>query len=73
MDKTGEYYATLNKPGGKRQIPYDLIYNRNLVNKTNEQNRTRGIETRNTLTGTRGKRRGESERKNRKGLIKEQA
>ena len=49
MDRTGEYYA-----GSKRQIPYDLTYDMNLMNKTNKQNRTRGIETRDKLTGTRG-------------------
>ena len=26
MDRTGEHYAKWNKPGGERQIPYDLIY-----------------------------------------------
>ena len=37
MDGTGERYAKWNKPGGERQIPYDLTYKRNLMNKTNEQ------------------------------------
>ena len=37
MDGTGEYYAKWNKPGGERQIPDDLTYKRNLMNKTNEQ------------------------------------
>ena len=51
MDGTGEHYAKLNKPGSERQIPYDLTYKRNLMNrKTNEQNRTRGMKTRNTPT-----------------------
>ena len=26
MDGTREYYAKWNKPGGERQIPYDLTY-----------------------------------------------
>ena len=26
MDRTGEHYAKWNKPGGERQIPYDLTY-----------------------------------------------
>ena len=26
-----------NKPGGERQIPYDLTFNRNLINETNKQ------------------------------------
>ena len=37
MDGTGEHYAKWSKPGGKRQIPYDLTYNWNLINKTNKQ------------------------------------
>ena len=37
MDGTGEHYAKLNKPGGERQIPHDLTFNRNLINKTNKQ------------------------------------
>ena len=32
MDGTGEHYAKRNKPDGKRQIPYDLTYNWNLIN-----------------------------------------
>ena len=30
---TGEHYAKWNKPVSKRQIPYDLTYKRNLMNK----------------------------------------
>ena len=37
MDGTGEHYAKWSKSGGKRQIPYDLTFNRNLINKTNKQ------------------------------------
>ena len=37
MDETGEHYAKRNKAGGKRQIPYDLTYKWNLINKTNKQ------------------------------------
>ena len=37
MDGTGEHYAKQNKPGGEREIPYDLTFNRNLINKTNKQ------------------------------------
>ena len=37
MGGTREYYAKWNKPGGKRQIPYDLTYKWNLINKTNKQ------------------------------------
>ena len=44
----------LSKPGGERQIPCDLTYKWNLINKTNKQNRTRDIEIKNKLTVTRG-------------------
>ena len=37
MDGTGEHYAKQNKPGGERQIPYDITYKWNLINKTNKQ------------------------------------
>ena len=37
MDGTGEHYAKRNKPGSERQIPYDLTYKWNLINKTNKQ------------------------------------
>ena len=37
MDGTGEHYAEWNKPGGKRQIPYDVTYKENLINETNKQ------------------------------------
>ena len=36
MDGTGEHYAKWNKPGGERQIRYDLTYKWNLMNKTNK-------------------------------------
>ena len=37
MDGTGEHYTKWNKPGGERQIPHDLTYKWNLINKTNKQ------------------------------------
>ena len=37
MDWSGEHYAKWNKPGGEREIPYDLTYMWNLINKTNKQ------------------------------------
>ena len=37
MDGTGEYYAKWSKPGDERQIPYDLTYKWNLINKTKKQ------------------------------------
>ena len=36
MGGTGEHYAKWNKPEGKKQIPYDLTYKRNWMNKTNK-------------------------------------
>ena len=37
MDGTGEYYTKWSKPGSERQIPYDLTYKCNLINKTDKQ------------------------------------
>ena len=37
MDRSGGRYAKWNKPSGERQIPYDLTYKWNLINKANEQ------------------------------------
>ena len=37
MDGSGEHYAKWNKPGGEGQIPYDLTYKWNLINKTNKE------------------------------------
>ena len=39
-------------------MPYDLIFNRNLINKTNKQNITKDTEIENRLTVTRGERGG---------------
>ena len=36
-DGTGEHYAKQNEPGSERQMPYDLTFNRNLINKMNKQ------------------------------------
>ena len=35
-DGIGEYYAKWKKPDNERQIPYDLTYKWNLINKTNK-------------------------------------
>ena len=42
--RTGEHYAKSNKPDGERQIPYDLTYKWNLINKTKQakQNQRHG-------------------------------
>ena len=37
IDGTVEYYAKWNKLGSERQIPYDLTYKWNLINKANKQ------------------------------------
>ena len=37
MDGTGERYAKLNKSGNERQIPYDLTFNWNIINKRKKQ------------------------------------
>ena len=37
MDGTGEHYAKWNKPSSERQIPYNLTFNRNLINKTSQE------------------------------------
>ena len=58
MDGTEEHYAKWNKPGSEGQIPYDLTYKLNLINKICEQNRTRDIEIINNLTNHRGGGRG---------------
>ena len=34
-DGTGEHYGKWNKPGSERQIPYNLTYMWNLINKPN--------------------------------------
>ena len=36
MDGIGEHYVKQNKPGSERQIPYDLTYKWNPINKTNK-------------------------------------
>ena len=37
MDGTGQHYAKRNKPGGEGQIPYDLTFNQNIINKRKKQ------------------------------------
>ena len=37
MDGSGEHNGKWNKPGGERQIPYDLTFKWNLINKTKKQ------------------------------------
>ena len=34
MDGSGDHYGKWNKPGGERQMPYDLTYKWNQMNKT---------------------------------------
>ena len=67
MDGTGEHYAKWNKPGSERQIPYDLTYKQNLIDKTNKQaqynqrlwnKEQTEVNQRSERRGVRGKRRG---------------
>ena len=37
IDGPGDHYAKWNKPDSERQIPYDITYKWNLINKTNKQ------------------------------------
>ena len=37
MDGIVDDYDKLNKPGGDRQIPHDVTYKWNLINKTNKK------------------------------------
>ena len=37
MVGTGEHYAKWNKPGGEGQIPYDLTFHWNIINRRNRQ------------------------------------
>ena len=37
MDGTGERYAKWNKPGGEGQMPYDLTFNWNIINRRKKQ------------------------------------
>ena len=37
MGGTGEHYAKWNKPGSETQIPYDLTFNWNIINKGKKQ------------------------------------
>ena len=39
MDGTGEPYAKSNKPVGEGQIPYDLNFNWNIINKRKKANK----------------------------------
>ena len=39
MDGPGEHYTKWNKPGGEGQIPYDLTFNWNLINKRKKANK----------------------------------
>ena len=57
MDGTGEHYAKRSKSGGEGQIPCDLTYKWNLINKTNKQakyNQRHCTEIKNKLTVTTG-------------------
>ena len=58
MDGTGEHYAKRNKPGSEGQIPHDLTYKWNLINKTNKQakqNQRHGNKAKLTVTREEGR------------------
>ena len=65
---TEERYAKWNEPDSKRQIPHDLTFKWNLINKTNKYNITRDIEIKSKLTVTRGEAGGDNEGKRKKGF-----
>ena len=71
MDGTGDYYGKRCKPGSERQIPHDLTYKCNLINKTREQNRTRNMEIKNKVTVTREEKGGDNGGKRGEGQVKE--
>ena len=61
MDGTGEHYAKGNKPGGEGQIPYDLTFNWNIINKRKKQTKyNQRLEVKNNLTIARGEWGGDS-------------
>ena len=37
MDGTGEHYAKRNKPGREGHIPYDLMFNWNIIKRRRKQ------------------------------------
>ena len=39
MDGTGEHYVKWNKPDGEGQIPYDLTFNWNIINREKKGNK----------------------------------
>ena len=55
MDGTGEHYAKWNKPDGEGQIPYDLTFNWNIINRRKKETKyNQDIEVKNNLTIARG-------------------
>ena len=60
MDGNGKYYAKRSQSGSERQIPYDLTFKWNLINKTNKENITRDIDIMNKWTVTRREMGGDS-------------
>ena len=50
MNGTGRHYANSSKPGGEKQIPYDLTYKWNLIIKQpSKQNITTNTEIKNKV------------------------
>ena len=50
INGTGKHCAKSNKPDGEGEIPYDLTFNWNIINRRIKQNITRDIEVKNNLT-----------------------
>ena len=53
MNGLGEHYAKWNKPVSERQIPYDLTYMWNLMDKNKLRKQKQLIDTENRLTAVR--------------------
>ena len=73
MDGTAEHIAKWKKPGSERQIPYDLTYKWNLINKINKQAKynQRHENKEPTYSDQRGGRRGIMGERRGRGRVKE--
>ena len=74
MNGTRQHYAKWNKPGGKRQIPYDLTYKRDLMNKNKLMSKIEPEAWKQGTDWQQPERKGEGDNggKKGKGLVKEQ-
>ena len=61
MDRTGEHYAKWNEADGVEEIPHDLTFYWNIMNRRNKQRKyNQRHEVKNNLTIARGEWRGDS-------------